>query len=76
MEHLGNADCYEIFNQLDKLKYTLQNMKSCVQNPDFVNKEYAEENLKQFEFSYNQMLNVLFCIRCDVIKVHKDLLNT
>jgi hypothetical protein len=75
MKTLDREKSEKLFDKIQRLELYVSSLKGSIQNPDFVNKECAEENYKIFDGQYNMCLRILEEVKTEMFSLHKDLLN-
>ena len=66
----------QLFNEIKIIEYLVSKLGGCVQNPDFVNEEIAQENYNMFCNDYYKVIDKLVKLKTDMILMHDELINS
>ena len=74
MKTLDRQKSEDLFYRIRSLGETISRLNGVVQNPDFVNKEFAQENYDIFYTDYKTCLSNLRQIKDEVFELHNEIL--
>ena len=66
----------QLFNEIKIIEYLVSKLGGCVQNPDFVNEEIAQENYNMFCNDYAKLIDRLENLKENIFLIHDELINS
>ena len=76
MKTLNSQKSEELWNEIKNIEYLVSKLGGCVQNPDFVNEENAQENYEYFYNDYKKVIEKLNMFRQNIFLLHDELILT
>ena len=64
----------ELWNEIKNIEYLVSKLGGCVQNPDFVDEENAQENYEMFYNDYRKVTSKLVKLREDIFLLHEEII--
>ena len=74
MKTLNLQKSEELWNEIKNIEYLVSKLSGCVQNPDFVNEEIAQENYEMFIDDYRKVTSKLVKLREDIFLLHNEII--
>jgi len=74
METLDRGKSEELWNEIKNIEFLVSRLGGCVQNPDFVNEEIAQENYDMFYNDYQKVTGRLLKLKEDIFLLHKEII--
>jgi len=74
MKTLNPQKSEELWNEIKNIEYLVSKLGGCVQNPDFVNEEIAQENYEMFYNDYRKVTSKLVKLREDIFLLHDEII--
>jgi len=75
MKTLDRNKSEELFRELKNISYDISLVAGAVQNPDFVNKDNAEETYNQFILQYENCITRLSFVKQEISLLYHELMN-
>lgn len=74
MKTLNREKSEELWNEVKSIEFLVSKLGGCVQNPDFVNEEIAQENYEMFYNDYRNVTNKLAKLKEDIFLLHEEII--
>ena len=73
MKTLNLQKSEELWNEIKNIEYLVSKLGGCVQNPDFVNEDIAQENYRYFYNDYVKVLDRLQLLNKNILLLHQNI---